>query len=72
MYNLAKLMSVKELAARLGIAEITVRKYCCAKKIPYIKLGGRVLFDPEKILAWLEKRSINPLTVVEAEYKRKL
>ena len=64
MENLPKLLSVREISKMLGVAEITIRKFCCAKKIPYIKLGGRggrVLFDPEKISAWIEKQSIKPL-----------
>ena len=61
MANLTKLLSIRELADLLGLAEITVRKFCCAKKIPYIKLGGRVLFDPEKISAWIETQSIKPI-----------
>ena len=67
MENLSKLLSVKELSEILGIAEITIRKFCCAKKIPYIKLGGlgkgraRVLFDPAAITSWIEKQSVKPL-----------
>lgn len=60
MVTLVKLVSVKELAERLGLAEITVRKLCSAKEIPYKKLGSRVLFDPTEISDWLEKRSIRP------------
>ncbi len=61
MENLPKLLSVREISKILGVAEITIRKFCCAKKIPYIKLGGRVLFDPEKISTWVEKQSIKPI-----------
>lgn len=61
MANIEALLSVKEVAAVLGLAEITVRKLCCAKKIPYIKLGGRVLFSPEQISTWIEAKTVAPI-----------
>jgi len=56
-----KLLSVKETADLLSLKVSTVYKYTCAKKIPYIKLGGRVLFDTGKLKLWLDEKLVKPL-----------
>ena len=44
--------NVTEIAELLGISEKTVRKYVWQKTIPYLKIGGHVRFDIDKIHAW--------------------
>jgi excisionase family DNA binding protein len=61
MADLPKLLSIQEVAEALNIAKITVYKMVSAKRIPFVKLGSRVLFEPEKIGAWIEQRSFKPL-----------
>jgi len=56
-----KLLSIKEASEFLGLKVPTLYKYVCSKKIPYAKLGSRVLFDPEKLIIWIEKNSISPV-----------
>lgn len=56
-----KLLSIKEASEYLGLKVPTLYKYVCSKKIPYVKLGSRVLFDPEKLTIWIEKKSISPV-----------
>ncbi len=34
-------------AARLGISERTLARHCRHAQFPFIRLGSRVLFDPE-------------------------
>lgn len=61
MADLPKLLSIQQVAEALNIAKITVYKMVSAKRIPFVKLGSRVLFEPEKIAAWIEEQSIRPL-----------
>jgi len=53
--------NVTEIAEILGISEKTVRKYVWQKTIPYLKIGGHVRFDIDKIHAWLEQREVPTL-----------
>ncbi len=53
-----KFLNIKEVAAILGIAEKTVRKYVWQRTIPYFKIGGHVRFDSDKIINWLEEREV--------------
>jgi excisionase family DNA binding protein len=52
------LLSVKETAIHIGLAEITVRKMISAKRIPHKKLGRRVLIDPDELDTWINEHSI--------------
>jgi excisionase family DNA binding protein len=53
-----QLLSVKELAARLGLAEYTVYEWVSEKRIPYTKVGRRTMFDPAEIARWLEQHTV--------------
>lgn len=53
-------LSVAELAEGLGVSTEWVRDRCAEKKIPFIKLGPRLLrFIPEDIQEWLRKGNVN-------------
>jgi excisionase family DNA binding protein len=56
--RMQKLLSIREASEFLGLKVPTLYKYICSKKIPYVKLGSRVLFDPEKLMMWVEKNSV--------------
>lgn len=53
-----QLMDIKECSELLKISIGTLRHWCSQKKIPYLKLHGRCLFDPREIDRWLEKLKI--------------
>jgi excisionase family DNA binding protein len=61
-------MTVNDVAQLLNVAEKTVRKYVWQKTIPYLKIGGHVRFDIDKIHAWLEQREVP--TLDEIRYGR--
>lgn len=50
------LLTVKELMAILRVSEGTISKMKKDNKIPYVQIGGRTMFHPEKIEAWLRKK----------------
>ena len=58
-----KLLTIKETSEIIGLKISTIYKYICCRKIPYVKLGGRVLFDVEKLKSWIHERSIDPIDV---------
>lgn len=55
---MATLLDVQELVSWLKLKEATVRKWVSEDKIPYLRVGRRILFDRAAIVGWL--RSTNP------------
>ena len=55
-----RILNVKELAEYLGFAPGTVYNWVCLKKVPYIKIGGRVKFDIQDINKIVERLKIEP------------
>lgn len=53
--NPPQLMNLEECAVFLNVGVRTVRNLVVARKIPSIKLRGRVLFVTSKVIAMLEK-----------------
>ena len=47
------LIDINELSARLSIAKGTLYNWVYLKRIPYIKAGGCLRFDPDEVLASL-------------------
>ena len=53
-----QLLNIKECAERLRIPVGTIRNWCSQKRIPYVKVGGRCLFDPRELERWLEGSTV--------------
>jgi excisionase family DNA binding protein len=51
--TIPELMSIDQLAQRLGITIRHVRRLVADRRIPYIKVGKLVRFDSEEIAQWL-------------------
>jgi excisionase family DNA binding protein len=49
-----KYYNVEEVSKALRLAKPTLYAYVNKKKIPHIKLGGRLLFQKDEITAWLD------------------
>jgi excisionase family DNA binding protein len=56
-----RLLNVKEVSAFIRVAQITVYKWTSAREIPFIKIGGRVLFKHEDVEKWIDKRKVKSL-----------
>ena len=52
------LLNVKQAADALGVSERTLRNWCSARKIPFIKVGARVMFDKEDLKTWLKEKRV--------------
>jgi len=55
-----RLISVKEAAKLLNISVHTLYSWVSEKRIPSVKMGRRVAFDPEDLEAWVNKNKIAP------------
>ena len=48
------LLTAKEAAQSLGLAEQTVRQWANMRKIPSVKLGRALRFDVRELEAWID------------------
>jgi excisionase family DNA binding protein len=46
-----RLIAASEAAAQLGVAKSTLYVLCRQRKIPHLRIGDRLLFDLEEIIA---------------------
>ena len=53
--DLPYLMDSKELAEHLGVEVRHIRRLVHERRIPFIKWGHLIRFDPAEIDAWLEE-----------------
>ena len=48
------LMTVKEVVTLLGVHQQTVYEWVWAGKIPSVRIGSRIKFDPRAIATWMQ------------------
>jgi excisionase family DNA binding protein len=53
-----QLLTIDQLAQRLGITVRHVRRLVAEKRVPYYKVGRLVRFDSEEINRWLQIRRV--------------
>lgn len=62
---MATLIKYPEAAARLGIKEITLRKWVSARRVPFTKLGAAVRFNTDELDRFVEENTHRPEPVPE-------
>ena len=63
--ELRRLITAKEASQYLSLSTDTVYRMASLKKLPYLKIGDRVLFDVKALDQWIEKHMVR-----EKEWKR--
>jgi excisionase family DNA binding protein len=63
--ELRRLITAKEASQYLSLSTDTIYRMASLKKLPYLKIGDRVLFDAKALDQWIEKH-----TVREKEWKK--
>lgn len=56
--NLPALIDVETLACHLGVTVHHVRRLVQERRIPHLKVGAFVRFDPREVASWLEERRV--------------
>lgn len=56
-----KLLTLQEVIEVTRLSKATIYAYVAAKKIPFVKLGARVLFSPDAIQEWIDKRKVKAI-----------
>lgn len=52
--KLPQLLTIGEVAEYLGVTERHVRRLVAERRIPFVKWGHLLRFDPEEIAAWID------------------
>jgi excisionase family DNA binding protein len=63
--ELRRLITAKEAGQYLSLSTDTIYQMASLKKLPYLKIGARVLFDIKTLDQWIERHLIK-----EKEWKR--
>jgi excisionase family DNA binding protein len=53
-----KLLHVNEVCGTLGIKESTLRKWIFNRRIPFVRVGRLVKFEPEAIQRFIEENRV--------------
>ena len=56
-----RLLRIKEVSERTGLSVHTLYKMVSQRRIPFVKLGGALCFDPEKLDQWIKQSTVMPL-----------
>jgi excisionase family DNA binding protein len=58
--TLPQLLTIDQRAERLGVGSRHVRRTVAEKRVPYLKVGKFVRFDPAEIATWLDLARVRP------------
>jgi excisionase family DNA binding protein len=54
----AQLIGIEALAAWLGVEIVFVRRLVAERRIPFLKIGKFVRFDPDEVSTWLDQQRV--------------
>lgn len=57
-----ELIGVESLAAWLGVEVVFVRRLVAERRIPFVKIGKFVRFDPDEISVWIDGQRVGTVT----------
>ncbi|MDA8045683.1 MAG: helix-turn-helix domain-containing protein [Actinomycetota bacterium] len=54
----AQLLTIEQLAEQLATSIRHIRRLVAERRVPYIKVGGLVRFDPAEVQEWIDQRRV--------------
>ncbi len=57
--GLAVLMDIPTVAEHLGVTDRFVRRLVEERRIPFLKIGKYVRFDPREVERWMKRQTVN-------------
>jgi excisionase family DNA binding protein len=58
----SEFLTIRELSKWIRLSRSHIYCLVSKKKIPFIKLGGKLLFSSAEIRKWVDQSSYNPIT----------
>ena len=55
------LLDIAALAERLGVTERFVRRLVAERRIPFLKIGKFIRFEPADVAAWIDQQRVDQL-----------
>ncbi len=55
------LLDIAALAGRLGVTERFVRRLVAERRIPFLKIGKFIRFEPANVAAWIGQQRVDQL-----------
>ena len=65
------LLDVEGLANWLGVEVVYVRRLVSERRIPFVKLGKYVRFDPDEVAGWVDELRVEPTPRSAARNRRR-
>ena len=59
--SLSRLLTIQEAAHYTEVSVPTLYKWVNQRKIPHIKMGRLVKFDPVKLDEWIKQQTVMPM-----------
>ncbi len=56
--TLPQLLTIDQLAEQLSVSTRHVRRLVAERRVPFLKVGKFVRFDPAEISAWLDRTRV--------------
>jgi excisionase family DNA binding protein len=60
--DVGKLLSIEEGAVKLGISPLTMRAWIRQRRLPCVRLGRRVLLDPEDVQRFIDANRVTAVS----------
>lgn len=60
-HSLPTLIDLEEAAHHLGTTTRHLRRLIAERRIPYVKIGHLIRFDPRELEGWLEGHTFRPV-----------
>ena len=64
--KVSKLLTITEDSAMTRLTVKTLYSKTCRREVPFTKLGGRLLFDEDRLRAWIDSHAVEPLATPAA------
>jgi excisionase family DNA binding protein len=58
-----RLLSIDEAAIKLGISPLTMRAWIRQRRLPFVRLGRRVLLHPQDVENFVDANRIEPIAL---------
>lgn len=68
--RLPELVGMDAVAAALGVTERHVRRLVTERRIPYVRVGHFIRFDPEELARWVDEHRVEPRREAPARRRR--